>query len=146
MLNIIDSDLGQKIKKISQEKDKETDMAIVLYSLKEIIHGYYSTKEPNIPTTIAQIKYNNKDYCPIDIVRMIDKDYISNLEKNGLVPFSAFGSLYPNSQGLDFKMFIFGDVKFEKVQEIEDIIEQRWEKNARSKLNLALLVQYGKNH
>jgi hypothetical protein len=52
MLNIIDFDLDEKIKKIVKEKD----MAVVLSSLNEIVHGYYSTEKKKSLTSIDQIR------------------------------------------------------------------------------------------
>lgn len=135
MLNIIDSDLGEKIKRIVKEKD----MAIVLSSLNETVHGYYSTNKQKSLTRIGQIRYNNQDFAPVLIARMMgEKDYSDKLEQEGLTPFCTFNSEYKNKQGLEFRLIVVGDIEFDKVQNITDLLEERWKKNTKYSMNLGL--------
>jgi hypothetical protein len=135
--NMIDSDLEEKLKKIEDGKE----MAVILSSKKEVVHGYYSTKKPMVPTVTAEIRYKDKYYPATQIARMIsEKNYDSDIKELDLVPYSIFSSSYPNEQGLEFRLIVVGKVN---AQEITDLLEEKWKKNAKTNLNLELERQFG---
>jgi hypothetical protein len=135
--NMIDSNLEEKLKKIEDGKE----MAVILSSKKEVVHGYYSTKKPMIPTVISEIRYKDKYYPATQIARIIsENNYDSNLKELDLVPYSIFSSSYPNEQGLEFKLLIVGNVN---AQDVKELLEDKWEMGAKTSLNLELDKQVG---
>ncbi len=139
--NIITSDLEGELDKIAGEEN----MVVILSSLTEILHGYYSKEKSESPTTIPYIRYNNEEISAPSIAEIMGgKYYPYELGKMGLTPFSFFSSFDTNGQGLDYRLLIAGDIKWDKVKEITKLLENDRKEHTGYSMNLRLETKAGK--
>lgn len=139
--NIITSDLEKKLDKIVDGEN----MVVILSSLKEMLHGYYSKEKSESPTTIPYIKYNNEEISATSITKIMGGRHSAyELGKMGLTPFSFFSSFNTNGQGLDYRLLIAGDIKWDKVQEIRELLENDRKEHTGYDMDLELRIQAGK--
>jgi len=135
-INFIDSELEKEIKKISENKE----VSVILSSGSSLVSGWYSTEQPEIPTTSPQIKLRGKTYWAENIAKIMretqNNDFYAITLLQQLYPYALVSSSKPTSSGFSFCMLVAGDIPDEKKRMLIFSLEKAWKEKVGYSLNL----------
>jgi hypothetical protein len=125
--NFFDSELESYIKEIMGD----TEIAIVLSSNYDKVHGYYPTAKTDENQKEPEFLYKGRNYQSKYVAHLMAKRDILELQK--FWPYFLFNSMKPTKSGEIYRLLIAINLAPEQMSgtessigQLREIIEQRW--------------------